>query len=149
VKPFQVLSPLRKASRQVQIYMTAQCRPHGVSTVEAHLLGYCLAKGPCPISELQRVLGEHKSTLTAMLDRLESKGLVLRKPNPADRRSWTIEVSSRGRALARKLRRVYETFESQIVSEVDPGDLRGFAAVMARISVATNVSLNDPGSRPK
>jgi hypothetical protein len=46
VKPFRVLSPLHKASRQVQIFMAAQCRPLGVSTVEAQFLAIALLKGP-------------------------------------------------------------------------------------------------------
>ena len=128
--------------------MTARCRPLGVSTVEAHLLGYCQGKGPCPISELQRVLGERKSTLTAILDRLESRKLIARRPNPSDRRSWIVAVTPEGNSLASKLRREYEAFESQLTGGIRPRDLAGFEAVMHEIGRVTNVQVPDAKAKP-
>jgi DNA-binding MarR family transcriptional regulator len=147
MKPFLVLSPLHKAFRQVQILMNARCRPFGVSTVEAHLIGYCLAKGPRPISELHRVLGQNKSTLTAILDRLEARELVARRLNPSDRRSWMIDLTPDGDALARKLRNEYKRFESFLLQRIEARDLAGFRTVMAVIGEVTEVALT-PGTRP-
>ena len=141
MKPFLVLSPLHKASRQVQIYMNARCRPLGVSTMEAHLLGYCAAKGPQPITELHRVLGQNKSTLTAIVDRLERRKLVIRRLNPADRRSWLIELTTGGNALAAKLQMKYREFETRLLARIKLQDLAGFESVMAVIGEVTKVSV--------
>lgn len=149
MKAFLILSPLHKASRQVQILMNTRCRPFGVSTVEAHLLGYCLAKGPRPISELHRVLGQNKSTLTAILDRLEARELVVRRLNPSDRRSWMVDLTPDGDALARKLRNEYKRFESRLRRRIDARDLAGFKTVMAVIGDVTEVALTPGTRRPK
>ena len=141
MKPFRVLSPLHKASRQVQIRMHSRCRPLGVSTLQAHLIGYCSTKGPRPISELHRVLGQNKSTLTAVLDRLESRKLTIRKLNPKDRRSWLIELTPKGEALAGKLRKEYEAFEELVIKRIRPQDMAGFEAVMNAIDDVTNITL--------
>lgn len=52
-------------------------------------------------------LGEHalitKGTLTGILDRLEQKGLVLRKESPGDRRSVIVHLTSEGLSLFNQL----------------------------------------------
>lgn len=51
----------------------------------------------------QRQLAERtrldKSTLTAMLERLETAGQIVRKPDPKDRRSKLVHLTERNRAL--------------------------------------------------
>lgn len=50
-------------------------------------------------SELSDALLVSSGTLTNRLDRLESKGLVERRPNPGDRRSVEVALTDRGREL--------------------------------------------------
>ena len=121
--------------------MNSRCRRFGVTTVEAHLLGYCMVKGSRPFFELHRVLGQNKSTLTAIVDRLEAKRLLVRRLNRSDRRSWLIDLTPKGHVLAQNLRVVYAVFESQILGRIKPADLRGFEAVMAAIDSAAQVTL--------
>lgn len=126
--------------------MTARCKPLGVSTVEAHLLGYCLSKGTCPISELLSVLGEKPSSLTAMLDRLEAKTLITRELNVQDRRSWLISLRPKGLKLAKRLRILYQEFEAEILAHLQPEQLKHFNEVMQAIGevTAVNVTENSP-----
>jgi DNA-binding MarR family transcriptional regulator len=49
--------------------------------------------------DLSRVLHVHPSTLTGVLQRLEGRGLLLRKPDPADGRRALLRLSPRGRRL--------------------------------------------------
>jgi DNA-binding MarR family transcriptional regulator len=46
--------------------------------------------------------------VTVMLDRLERAGLVLRRPNPEDRREKRIELTNRGRSLLRSIWKVHQ-----------------------------------------
>lgn len=112
--------------------------------MEAHLLGYCATKGPRPITELHRVLGQKKSTLTALVDRLERRKLVVRRLNPRDRRSWLIELTSRGSALAVKLHEKYRELESRLLTRMKPQDLAGFESAMAAIGEVTMVTVALP-----
>ncbi|WP_135081863.1 MarR family transcriptional regulator [Terasakiella sp. SH-1] len=50
-------------------------------------------------SAVARSLGVERSTMVAVIDGLENRGLVLRKPSPTDRRSNALELSDDGRAL--------------------------------------------------
>ena len=79
MEPLRLLSPIHKATRQIHLHLEPEFRRLGVSTVEGHLLSYLLGYGPCPITELNRVFGFKRSTATSILDRLETRGLVMRK----------------------------------------------------------------------
>lgn len=140
-RPLRIISPIHKALRQIQIWMESKCRSAGLIPVEGHLLGYVQAYGPCPISEVHRVLGDKRSTLTSMLDRLERRGLVARKPNPRDRRSWLVGLTPKGRSLAAKLRKVCEEFESKVLAQIAPGELKEFQKVLDAVGRVTNVQV--------
>lgn len=51
------------------------------------------------ISSLSAKTSLANTTLTAMLDRMEKLGLIVRKPDPADRRSRLIALTDKARSL--------------------------------------------------
>ncbi len=122
--------------------MTAS-RALGVEPYEGHLLSYTTLYGPCPPSELTRVFGYKPSTLTGMLDRLETGGLLLREPNRDDRRSFLIRSTDRGARVATELRARLEDLEAQVVDRVATRDMDGFAAVMSALGDITRVQLRN------
>lgn len=138
---FQIFSQLHKASRQIQLLMDERCRKHGLSSGEAHLLGYCASYGPCPITELHRVFGIQRSSLTSILDRLAEKGLLERRANPADRRSLLISATARGGRLAGQMRRLHIELETEIINALTGEELSGFQRVMECIGVVTGIQV--------
>ncbi len=136
-----LLSPLHKASRQITVYLTAICADYGVSSAEGHLLTYLASYGPCPIAELSRVFGLSASTLTGMLDRLESGGQLERGTNAADRRSYLIGLTPAGRETAVALNALLLRFESEVRARLDADEVAGFKAVMAAVQDVTHVNL--------
>ncbi len=140
-KPLQFVSPLHKAERQLAEYMEADSRRRGVEPVEGHLLSYVTLYGPCPVSQVARVFGHKPSTLTSMLDRLESRDLLVRQPNPDDRRSVLVSTTPEGADIATELRKMLEDMEEEIYSRINARDLAGFQAVMRAIADLTKVDL--------
>lgn len=130
MEPLVVLSPLHRAIRQVDLYLEGQARNLGVSNTEGHILTYLVSYAPCPISELHRVFGLKRSTLTSLLDRLESRGLVRRKSHPEDRRSLMVTLRPGGMSLARKLYAMVKRFETKVLAELKPVHLAGFRQVL-------------------
>lgn len=139
----QFLSPIHKASRQITIYLERATVELGVSPGEGHLLSYLRSYAPCPVSELERVFGHKRSTLTSMLDRLADRDLLSRQINSSDRRSFTIELTPDGRKLAGKLRKVLEAFEQDVKERVNDKQMAGFGAVMQAIADVTNVKVRE------
>ena len=139
----EFLSPLHKASRQITMYLEEQTRELGVSPLEGHVLTYLRKYAPAPVGELVRVFGVKQSTFTSLLDRLERDGLVRREPNPADRRSFLIHITERGRELTARLNRLLEKLEDDIRARLRRSEAKGFHAVMAAVEDVTRVRVRE------
>ena len=109
--------------------------------MEGHLLSYLNGYGPCSLSELHRVLGLKRSTLTSMINRLEERALVERVPHPEDRRSFQVELQTRGRKLAVRLEAVGYRLEKEIDARVSARKRAGFESVMAAIAEITQIEV--------
>jgi DNA-binding MarR family transcriptional regulator len=144
--PLQILSPLHKASRQIAVHLSGQFAHLGLNGGEAHLLSYLSAYGPCPVGELLRVFGHKPSTLTSILDRLESSGLARRELDPDDRRSFLVSVSAEGRKAGQEVTRIVEAFEAAVLGRVTATELHGFRSLMEAIQDVTQVTLRGKGA---
>ena len=141
MEPLVVLSPIHRALRQVDLCLERPVRNLGVSNTEGHLLTYLANYAPCPISELHRVFGLKRSTLTSLLDRLESRDLVRRTLHPEDRRSLMVILRPEGGRLARKINAVLKGFEARVLAEVKPGHLAGFRRVLEAVEKVAAVEV--------
>jgi len=119
-------------------------RRRGLSAPEGHVLSYLLSYEPTPVLDLRRATGIKGSTLSSMISRLEKGDLLRRRPNPEDRRVPRVELTSRGRKIARVMRKEAEAFEDAIAREVRPGEMRGFAAVMRSLERVSQEYLKQP-----
>ncbi len=146
LRKLRFLSPLHKANRQASVYLEAQLVELGVLAVEAHLLAYVNAYGPCAVGELVRVFGLKRPTMTSMLDRLSERGLVKRDLHPEDRRSFLVRVTARGAKLGESARKQVERLEAEIGRRVSNADVAGFERVMQAIDAATGVELRSETS---
>jgi len=133
------LSPIHKAVRQITLYLEPQCSALGVSPAEGHLLSYLRTYAPCPIVEIVRVFGIRPSTMTSILERLAERGLILRTPDPDDRRSVQVTLTREGRAVAERINRMIRDLEGRIGTRVGKRELAGFRSVMGAVEAATGV----------
>lgn len=76
---------------------------HALTGAQARLVSL-LALEPLPMRKLAHKLRCEPSNVTGIVDRLESRGLVERRPDPADRRVKLAAVTEEGRVVARSLR---------------------------------------------
>lgn len=76
---------------------------HSLTGAQAKVLAL-LAYRPTPMRKLAEALSCEPSNVTGIVDRLETRGLVERRPDPNDRRVKVAAVTDEGRATARRLR---------------------------------------------
>ncbi|MEU1043193.1 MarR family winged helix-turn-helix transcriptional regulator [Streptomyces sp. NPDC005551] len=76
---------------------------HALTGAQARLLGL-LTLEPLPMRRLAQRLRCEPSNVTGIVDRLEARGLVERRPDPADRRVKLAAPTEEGRRVARGLR---------------------------------------------
>jgi DNA-binding MarR family transcriptional regulator len=101
----------------------------GLSAGEVNLLA-CLAEAaPQTAGALGAATGQRPSTLTGVLDRLERRGLVERRQNPADRRSTLIALTADGHAAGRQVADAFERVAARLPEDAAAEARRLLAAV--------------------
>ena len=84
----------------------------GLCLTDFAALEALLHKGPLTITEIQGKVLLASGSMTAAVDRLEKKGLVVRRPAPIDRRAKLLDLTPEGR-------RVVETAFSRHATELE------------------------------
>jgi len=79
-------------------------RPFGLTFAryEALVLLSFSRAGALPMTLIGERLMVHPTSATNTIDRLERAGLVIRRPNPADRRGTLAEITQEGREVVRR-----------------------------------------------
>jgi DNA-binding MarR family transcriptional regulator len=84
-------------------------------------------------TQLGNALGIDRSTVVAMIDRLESRALVIRATSPNDRRSHALRLSDNGLALFSKLQDMVRGHERHISRALTPEDQRLLIRLLERV----------------
>ena len=71
----------------------------GLGLTDFAALEALLHKGPLSIGEIQSKVPLALGSMTAAVDRLEERGLILRTPSPEDRRAKILKLSPKGRSV--------------------------------------------------
>lgn len=92
----QVISALRGITRALDLHYKRLLREYGLSGPQIIVLKTIQALGKRPISEVAREVHLSHATVTAIIDRLEQKGLLTRSQNELDRREIHITLTEEG-----------------------------------------------------
>ena len=90
--------------------------------------------------ELSRMICIDKTTLIAVLDRLEQQKLVVRTVDPADRRVRIPRITAAGRRAHAKFATARDAAETQALDGVDPEQRTLLLDLLARIANRNNVA---------
>jgi DNA-binding MarR family transcriptional regulator len=91
-------------------------------------------QSPLRLTDLGERLLVRPPSVTGVVDRLERDGLVLRRPSPDDNRAKRVVLTSRGRALVRRVVRHHPAQIRRILSGLENGDVREMHRVMTRFA---------------
>jgi DNA-binding MarR family transcriptional regulator len=121
-----VVASLEGTVHRVLECLAAELEELGLSQGEVNALVQLKSRAGSTVSELQAATGQRASTLTGIVDRLERRGLVERRLNPSDRRSFTLTLTSEGRAAAARAKRAFSRLDRQVLSAVSQRSASGF-----------------------
>ena len=93
---FELINRTAKNLRSIQRQTVSEV---GLTPPQYGVLHLLWQKDERPFKELADALLCTRATITGIIDTLERKGFVIRKPNPADRRSLLATLTDAGRDL--------------------------------------------------
>jgi MarR family transcriptional regulator, transcriptional regulator for hemolysin len=86
--------------------------------------------------ELASALGIEGPSLVPQLDALEKARLVIRKPDPTDRRAKALHLTARGKILLEKIEPFLEDIRDRLLADVSAQDLATCFDVLQKIQRA-------------
>ena len=98
---------------------------------------YTLSKcaGPVRLSELNRHVLLSQPALSRLVDRLAERGIVERKPDPADGRGVLLSLTATGRALQRQVGREHARDVARAMTAgLTPVELRQLEAICLKLA---------------
>ncbi|GAB3174231.1 hypothetical protein GCM10027059_46100 [Myceligenerans halotolerans] len=90
--------------------------------------------GPRTQVQLAAGAGCEPPSVTLMVRKLEAAGLITRAPSPDDRRSVTVSLTDRGRALVPELRAVWQELADTTVSGLDATGVPALIAALGDLA---------------
>jgi DNA-binding MarR family transcriptional regulator len=106
---FGVLSPLRRAGEPFELTPTELARHRMITS----------------------------GGMTAALDRLEDKGMIVRVPNPNDRRGSLVRLTDRGREVIDASMELHAEVEHQLVAALNEQDAADLQRILRKLLIAT------------
>jgi len=100
-----------------------------LSPIQCHVLHLLEPGRPLPMGRLAGMLGCHASNVTGLVDRLEARGVVQRRPSADDRRIKVLDLTPEGSRLrAQMLRRM--TTGARPISRLTVGQQRTLVKIL-------------------
>jgi MarR family transcriptional regulator, organic hydroperoxide resistance regulator len=124
---------------------TTHCTLHALSSAlagenltaaEVNALANLADREALNVRELSAETGTRPTTLTGVLDRLESRGYLTRELDPADRRSFRLPLTETGQAVAARVRAAVTELERDALAGLSATQIAGFHAVMSALQEA-------------
>lgn len=128
------------AARAGQQLATRRLAPMGL-TVQLCGVLIRLAAGPISQHELGEELGIDRTTMVELIDDLEAKGVVVRRRNPADRRAYSIQLTSKGRAVQKRAATAFDSAADEFFAPLRPNERQALGEMMRRLIASADEKL--------
>ncbi|HEX5386126.1 MAG TPA: MarR family transcriptional regulator [Gemmatimonadales bacterium] len=129
----RIVHGLRRIVKALEVYSKEVQRAYGLTGPQLWALKVLARKGPLAAGALAQVLVVHQSSLSALLHRLEARGLVRRSRDRADRRVVRVALTPRGVTLAERAPEAAQGRLLHALRRMPAGERERIDAAVARL----------------
>jgi DNA-binding MarR family transcriptional regulator len=134
---------LKRAHQRLGALADAALQPLGVDRKEFGVLRVLAGSEPLSQRRVAANLGIDPTTMVGLIDALEAKGILTRRPDLADRRRNAIEFTTTGRETYRRADAAYAAAEREFLASLSGAQAEQFRQAL-RAVLAADVP---PGAR--
>lgn len=124
---------LARATMSIQARAAADVGRRGLTLAEFGVLEALYHKGPMLLSEVQRKILVSSGGITYVVDRLEAKGLVERRPCPKDRRARYAALTKAGERLIAEIFPEHAEYLEHVLSGLSRQEQRQATELLRRL----------------
>jgi DNA-binding MarR family transcriptional regulator len=125
----------------VSIFME-ECKAFDLTPVQYAALVAIHTHPGIDATRLSAVIAFDRSTLGSVIERLQAKGYIERKPAPEDRRIKLLHLTKSGAAILRDIIPVVERAQARMLEPLKPADRKTLMGLLVQL-----VDLNNEASR--
>lgn len=125
---------LRRAQVRVFQDFATTVGAHDITPGQFGVLTIIAANPGLNQSELGAAMGVDRSTVVAVIDRLEERELVQRRPAPNDRRSYALGLTAKGTDLLARLEPLVRAHEVRISARLVPAEQRELIRLLRKMA---------------
>ncbi len=108
-------------------------QPLGLTVIEWYILRALYDQDGQHASELARAVGRAATSFTPNLDKLQTKGLIERRADPADRRAVRIYLTEAGQKNKKAVNDSAKTIDKRLAQEFETDDYQSFLSIVAAL----------------
>jgi DNA-binding MarR family transcriptional regulator len=128
-----ILFMLHDVARQLRLDSDRRARAHDMTRAQWVIL-VCLERRPgLSQKELAEILEVEPITVARLIDRLEDRGMVERRGDPADRRVWRLHLLAPAGPVLRDIHTERDELRRLLVGDIDPHTLATITAGLVRM----------------
>src|SRR5262249_14858480 len=117
----------------------------GLQPPHAGVLRLIAQSGGISQRRLGELLGIFPSRMVALLDDLEKRGLIERRDEPTDRRSYAVHLTEAGNQALRDIGRIAREHDDAICAGLSPQEREQLTALLTRVAARQGLT---PGVHP-
>ncbi len=128
---------ITKIAREAEKLVLSSLREEGVGTAEIDLI-HALRHNPgCTQAKLAEILHADKAAIARRTKNLETKGFLIRKDDPNDRRSQLLYPTERAESLKASKAEIEASFYEYLTAVLTEEEATTFAALLDRLYAAS------------
>jgi len=143
----ETVEMLHRVFQAVDLFSRQTLRDFGVSGPQIWALRSIEQAGVSSMSDLAQGMHLHMSTVTGIIDRLESAKLVTRGRSEADARVMEIRLTAKGKAILARAPEPPRSKAARGLQRPSPKELRQLHSSLLLLARAMDVDLGPPSSQ--
>jgi DNA-binding MarR family transcriptional regulator len=132
-KTFEVSDRLFELYHRVHRLVNESMTEEGVSLARSKFLFFLSKLGPCRSTDIACALNFAPRTVTEAIDGLERDRLVMRKPDPEDRRAKIVSITETGRIVLEAAEHPRKQLLEEIFSALDDEELDALYDIVGKL----------------
>lgn len=112
----------------------ARLAPLDLHVKQFGLLTVLATEGPRSQQELAEWTRMDRTSMVALVDSLEGRGLVRRERNPDDRRAYLLQLTPEGKRLQVRARKLMLGAEDEMLGSLTPGERNLLRELLAKVA---------------
>jgi DNA-binding MarR family transcriptional regulator len=125
---------LRRAESTASELLAAQLAAHDSTPTRMMALMIVAERPGLKLVDLARALGIARSGAVVLVDELENRGHVKRRPMPGDRRAHSLVTTPRGLKALDKLVDVAKAVDEKVFGDLGPRDRQTLTKLLSKVS---------------